>query len=75
MISSQDGTEDRLPRAAFRPWRAVCSLAASGWVAGAGSTGGACGAAGTADVAVAGVTGAEFPPADGCGACWRALDS
>ena len=67
MISSQDGTEDRLPRAAVRPWRAVCSLAASGWVAGAGSMGGACGAAG--------VTGAEFPPADGCGACWRALDS
>src|SRR6516225_10084384 len=25
MISSQDGTEDRRPRAAFRPWRPVCS--------------------------------------------------
>ena len=25
MISSQDGTEDRLPRAALRPCRAACS--------------------------------------------------
>ena len=33
MISSQDGTEDRLPRAALRPCRAACSPAAS---AGAG---------------------------------------
>ena len=29
MISSQDGTEDRLPRAALRPWRAACSLTGS----------------------------------------------
>src|SRR5438034_8134379 len=75
MISSQDGTEDRLPRAAFRPWRAVCSPAGSGWAAGTGSTGGADGAADTADVAAAGATVAEFPPADGGGVCWRALDS
>ena len=29
MISSQDGTEDRRPRAALRLWRAVCSAPAS----------------------------------------------
>ena len=39
MISSQDGTEDRRPRAAFRPWRVVCSPTASAW-AGATVVGG-----------------------------------
>ena len=43
MISSQDGTEDRLPRAALRPWRAACSLA------GSADAGGAEGAASAGD--------------------------
>ena len=39
MISSQDGTEDRLPRAALRPWRAAWSPAGSaGAAAAAGAT-------------------------------------
>ena len=29
MISSQDGTDDRRPRAALRPWRPFCSAAGS----------------------------------------------
>lgn len=35
MISSQDGTEDRLPRAALRPWRVACSPAGSAGAEGA----------------------------------------
>ena len=71
MISSQDGTEDRRPRAAFRPWRAVCSPTAS---AGADGADGAVSAGGAAETA--GTTGetaaAESPAADGAGASCRA---
>jgi hypothetical protein len=35
MISSQDGTEDRRPRAALRLWRVGCSPTASPWAAAA----------------------------------------
>ena len=45
MISSQDGTEDRLPRAALRPWRVACSPAGSAGAAGAEGAEGAEGAA------------------------------
>ena len=48
MISSQDGTEERRPRAALRPWRPFCSAAGS-----PGATASACVAASP------GVTGAD----------------
>ena len=41
MISSHEGTEDRLPRAALRPWRAACSPAGSAGAEGAGVAAGA----------------------------------
>ena len=63
MISSQDGTEDRRPRAAFRLWRVACSPAASAWAGGTASAGGAAGAAGAAGGA--GADAAESPPAAG----------
>ena len=37
MISSQDGTEERRLRAAFRPWRPVGSAAGSGTGVGVGA--------------------------------------
>ena len=76
MISSQEGTEDRRPRAVFRLWRVACSPVASAGAGAAdwtGSAGGAGGTAGTAGVAAAaGGTVAESPPADGDGVRWRA---
>ena len=51
MISSQDGTEDRLPRAALRPWRAAGSPAGSAGAVDAASAGGGTEATGAADPA------------------------
>lgn len=54
MISSQDGTEDRLPRAALRPWRVACSPAGSAGTEGAAwaGAGEAAGAAAVGEPAV-----------------------
>jgi len=66
MISSQDGTEDRLPRAAFRACRDACSPLASGGDDGTDSAGDAAGATDAAELAAAaGPTMAGFSAADG----------
>ena len=53
MISSQDGTEDRLPRAALRPCRAACSPADSVGAEGAASAGDGAEVTGAAGLAAA----------------------
>ena len=61
MISSQDGTEARLPRADLRPCRAACSLAASpAGTSGAGASAARASAAGGAEG-----TGASRPAVGG----------
>ena len=62
MISSHDGTEDRLPRAALRLWRAACSLAGSAdpeGAEGASLAGGGGEATGAEGLAAARVAAAE----------------
>ena len=58
MISSQDGTEDRLPRAALRLWRVACSAVGSAGAEAVASAGDGAGAGGLAAVAGAGALAA-----------------
>ena len=66
MISSQDGTEDRLPRAALRPWRAAGSAAVSAGADDGTSAAAGTGAAGAGrPAATAGAAGPESATPEG----------